>query len=501
MSTTATQKPHTFRGPEEAGAPAVAGLPGVRHDDVSPVTVLETERYDTDDLRLAAAGITLAVVRGAEPATWQLDLPDGERHERIRVPVTVDTPAGGRVPLPAEIAELVRGAARKHAVRPVAMVRTLRTEHTLLGADDQPLATVVHDHVTLSTMGRATEVVAWTEMTVEARDDLLDTIEGRVREAGMRPASPRADAELDRVLRPARARRPRLPTSSAGGALMAYVAEQADRMAAEDLRVRRGDPDSVHQLRVAARRMRSALQGHEQLLDTERTEPVVDGLRELGRALAPARDAEVLRERVLTGLAELPDTLRMGNAAALATRYFARAESEGVAAALTALDSADNARLRDAIDALLVEPPLLGRAVRPARKELPRYAAKAARRLEKAVAHADGDAAIHTARKAAKRLRYVVEIAEPSGGKPAKRFRKAVKTVQQSLGEHQDAVVSRDALRTLGAMAHTEDENGFSFGVLLGRDAATAAAIEAGLPQLWQDTWTKKNRRWLTARS
>ena len=62
-----------------AGAPRLNALPGLRRPKTDPPQVLETERYDTDDRRLAAAEIALAVRRGdpTAPAQWQLDLPDG----------------------------------------------------------------------------------------------------------------------------------------------------------------------------------------------------------------------------------------------------------------------------------------------------------------------------------------------------------------------------------------------------------------------------------------
>ena len=72
-----------------------------------------------------------------------------------------------------------------------------------------------------------------------------------------------------------------------------------------------------------------------------------------------------------------------------------------------------------------------------------------------ALDHGD-DTALHTARKAAKRLRYATEV---TGSRP-----KGLKQLQKALGHHQDAVVARPVLRELGASA----ENGFSFGVLLG---------------------------------
>jgi putative hydrolase len=239
----------------------------------------------------------------------------------------------------------------------------------------------------------------------------------------------------------------------------------------------------VHQLRVNARRLRSAMQGYRPLLDRERTEPVVEMLREFGRRLAPARDAEVLEQRIHAGLAELPDELRLGPVQALTTRHFARIGTDARAAALAELDGESYVRLRAALEELLVDPPLTKRAKRPASRALPGVVARSAQRLSRAVqaandpANPDRDVAVHAARKAAKRLRYATDVATPAVGKPAKRFAKGLKRVQTALGEHQDTVVARAALRDLGALA--AGENGFSFGVLHGRDAGRAARIEA----------------------
>ena len=510
MRETTETTPEYFRGPAEAGLPRLANLPGVRSEEQMPHEVLEVERYDTDDLRLAAAGITVAIDRGpgAGPR-WRLDLPDGDADERIRIPVAGGL-KGEPVPLPSELDELVRGASRDRAVRPVGRIRTTRTLIRLRGDDDRDLVEVVHDHVTVATLGRSTKVQSWTEATLRplvADAELMTALSGRLVDDGLRPASPAADAELDRLLRPAPARR--RPSAgrkgTAGAVLMEYVAAQVDRIAAEDLRVRRGEPDAVHQLRVASRRLRSALQAYRPLLDRDRTDPLVEGLRSFGAALAPARDAEVLRERVSSGLSDLPPELVLGPVQAQTTRYFARTEAEARAAVLTELDGERFTALRAGLDALVNEPPLTARAARPARRELPALAVRSARRLERAVGTAvDGsvpveerDVAVHSARKAGKRLRYATEVARPAVGKPAKRFTKQLKAFQSALGEHQDTVVAREALRELGAAAHAAGENGFSFGVLLGRDAARAERIERELPELWAAAWRRRTRRWL----
>ena len=437
--------------------------------------VTETERLDTPDHRLAAEGMALALHRPAEePAQWRLTLPDGEDVETLRVPASDDP----RPDVPGELNDLIRGAARERTVRPVGRIRVVRRETLLLDGDDRLLATVVHDDVTTATLGRSAEVRGWTEVGLRpgAGDDaLLDAVAGRVEELGMWPAAPDAAAELDGMLRPSPRRRRVGRKGSGGTVLMDYVARQVERLAAEEVRVRWGAPDAVHQMRIAARRLRSALKAYRDVLDRSRTEPLADALRDLGRHLAPARDAEVLRERIDAELAQLPPELLIGPVRAQTTRHFARVEAEARAAVLTALDSPEHVALRHALDDLLERPPLSRRARRPGRKAL--RTRRTARRLKRAMTAAlDGgdDTALHAARKAAKRLRYASEV---TGHRP-----RGLKKLQKALGRHQDLVVARPVLRELAASA----DNGFSFGVVRGRDDARAAAVEAELPRLWR---------------
>jgi CHAD domain-containing protein len=157
--------------------------------------------------------------------------------------------------------------------------------------------------------------------------------------------------------------------------------------------------------------------------------------------------------------------------------------------------------LRSALERLLQDPPLTGAAARPARKELPVLEKKAQRRFDKRLDAAldtlttgdaeAGDTAVHEARKAGKRLRYAAEVTRAPGmklgrkdRKKAKAHAKQLKSVHKALGEHQDTVVSRRTLRELGVAAHAAGENGFTFGLLHGRDQAIAERIEETLPQM-----------------
>ncbi|MGH3783545.1 MAG: CHAD domain-containing protein [Pseudonocardiaceae bacterium] len=101
-------------------------------------------------------------------------------------------------------------------------------------------------------------------------------------------------------------------------------------------------------------------------------------------------------------------------------------------------------------------------------------------------------------RKAAKRLRYATESVGPALGKPATRLKKALKSVQSLLGDHQDAGVLRPVLRELAGQAHLEGGNGFTYGLLHAAEAARAERAEHDLPAAWERMRIRKNTAWLT---
>ncbi|KIF03237.1 hypothetical protein PL81_25435, partial [Streptomyces sp. RSD-27] len=84
---------------------------------------------------------------------------------------------------------------------------------------------------------------------------------------------------------------------TAAAHVLAYLREQRDALVAQDPAVRRDLPDSVHRMRVATRRLRSALATHRKVLDRTATDPLREELRWLAAELGADRDREVLVER------------------------------------------------------------------------------------------------------------------------------------------------------------------------------------------------------------
>ncbi|MFE4212363.1 CHAD domain-containing protein [Streptomyces sp. NPDC056844] len=469
-----------------------AGVSAVVHRGLAE---LDAVYYDTEDFRLAADSLTLRRRTGGDDAGWHLKIPVsvGVRDE-IRAPLT-DT-------LPPDLGELLRSRVRKTPVAPVVRILSARDVHHLLGEDGTLLAELSIDEVLaerLTEEGHGT-TSAWTELEVELADDadpaVLDAVERRLRKAGIRPSA--APSKLARALAgtapgapsPAKAKEPSPRT--AGDHVLAYVRRQVTALVELDPAVRRDLPDSVHRMRVATRRLRSAFRTYRRILDRQVTDPLRDDLTWLAAELGVDRDQEVLDARLRSRVSQVPAPLLLGPVSARLklTSVARRAGSRQRVASV--LDADRYLALLDSLDALLADPPLLPAAARPPKDALPRAVLKDYERLATRIGHAlerdpgeERDVAMHEARKAAKRVRYAAEAARPALGKPAKKFAKRMKSVQSVLGDHQDSVVARDALRTLAVQAHGAGESAFTWGLLHGREEAAAAERERELPEVW----------------
>ncbi|PJI51683.1 metal-binding protein, partial [Methylobacterium radiotolerans] len=72
------------------------------------------------------------------------------------------------------------------------------------------------------------------------------------------------------------------------------------------------EPDAVHQLRVAARRMRSVLATYRKLIDTFTANHPREELKWMAGTVGQARDVEVMRERLKDMAGAEPSDLLMG---------------------------------------------------------------------------------------------------------------------------------------------------------------------------------------------
>jgi CHAD domain-containing protein len=268
--------------------------------------------------------------------------------------------------------------------------------------------------------------------------------------------------------------------------------------------VRRDEPEAVHQMRVATRRLRSTLRSFGHIIPRDRTQQLAGELKWLGTVLGEARDAEVLAGHLLERLHDMPAELVIGPVQARVQGHFASKHAAARIALLEALNSKRYFSLLDELDKLTAEPPTTPQAARPAGDVLPAAARRPYRQVRRRMRSArraspgqPTDEALHEARKAAKRARYAGDAMAPAIGKKARRFARQMKKVQSVLGDHQDAVIGRQVERELGISAHLAGENAFSYGLLYGRDSCDAARLQAQAWQTWERASRPRYQRWM----
>jgi CHAD domain-containing protein len=485
---------------EGTALPNLDNLPGVRQIDGPAEQRLQAEYYDTADLRLLRSGITLRRRRGGKDAGWHLKLPIGpDSREEIRLPLGR---SGRRVP--AELASLVRARTRSEALTPVAMITTTRRTTTLLDADGKPLAEVADDHVRgIPTTDGAVGPVEWREVEVELTGGdrhLLAAADKLLRRAGLHRSG--RSAKLERVLAEQLGERPARRGGLAGhppaaDVVTRYLREHADRLVNLDPLVRRSEPDAVHQMRVATRRLRSTLQAFRSVIPEADSALAAAELRWLGAVLGAERDAEVQAGRLREHLEATDTDLLLGPVQARIQAHAAKAAATSHRDVMAALNTERYSALLDTLDALISAEKTGPDAGRSASLVLPRAVwrsfRRTRRRMRTALRQPAGpgrDTALHEARKAAKRTRYAAEAAVPVSGKPAAQLARRVKKVHSVLGDRQDTVVGRQVTRELGVAAQLAGESAFTYGLFYGRDAAAADRLDSRA----QKTWRKVSR-------
>jgi CHAD domain-containing protein len=446
---------------ETTVSPSFEGLSSVSRVERSPAQHLEAVYFDTPGQDLAAHRITLRRRTGGPDAGWHLKLPAGpDARTEVREPLGDGDGAGDKVP--DALRDVALAVIRDRPLAPVARISTVRTVDMLYGADGVALAEFCDDQVTAQAEAGGPEQ-QWREWELELIDggdrDLLDRLSNRLRDAGAQPAG--HGSKLARVL--AEAPGPEKAQAS-DDPMHQAVSEQVEALVEWDRAVRADVHDSVHQMRVTTRKIRSLLQSSEAVFGISDDAWVLDELRQLAAVLGVARDAEVLAERYEQALDELPADLVRGPVRERLVEGAKRRYASGLRRSLTAMRSERYFRLLDALEGLVAAappPPASGEegpapaTIDAAYKRI-RKAAKAAARA----GDADKDEALHRIRKGAKRLRYT---AAATG---ADKVSNRAKTIQTLLGDHQDSVVSRAHLSQQAEIAQAAGEDTFTYGLL-----------------------------------
>jgi CHAD domain-containing protein len=247
---------------------------------------------------------------------------------------------------------------------------------------------------------------------------------------------------------------------TAGEVVLQALRAQTRALRDAERTVRDGDPKGVTRMRVAIRQLRSTLRGFSRILDRQVTRPGCAELAWLARQLGEENDTQATLKELQRQHDMLPPELIVGPVVDDARIELDQLVVHSSQTTRAALDSDRHTALRQALDWPPADPPFTERAARPAAEELPKSIAKALRTLDRHLVAAQAlpagterDHALHEARKADKQLRYVIEVAAPVVGKPARRLGRQAKKLQDLLGDYQDAVVTRPLLQELGSAA------------------------------------------------
>ncbi len=428
--------------------------------------------YDTAGGRLDRAGFMLRRRVENGKGVWHLTVTsDGAS--------ALDVEAlGGPAAPPAELRELLSAASAGFALTPVAKLST-KTNGKRVKRGNHTLARVQVSSVAVLDGRKVAE--AYHELVLEplaADRKELGRLEKALRRAGAKPghgSSPVARALGSEALDESPAATPDLER------LRMFFREQFARMLAHDPGVRLGeDPEELHQLRVATRRLRSVLRTATPLLEATWAQALRDELSWLGDELGVARDIDVLTEHLRAEAADLDPADRRS-----LKPLFDDLAAEGKDARSRVLEALRSERyfaLLATVEGAAAAPPAGDGGVslrKAARKEFDRVA-KAMDEL----AAEPSDKALHRARIKGKRARYAAELLEDDLGSAGKRLIAAAKAFQDVAGEHQDAVVAEERIRNL-LRGKRSQRAALAAGILVARERERRARSADALPDAW----------------
>ena len=512
----------TYLAPTSAPAPGAGELPGVA-DVAAPVHVTTEEtHFDTADLALAAAGVSVRRQTGDRtspaPRGWILEVPGrGPRTHEVRH-------ALGRAALtaPAALQRLTWAAARGRTLGPVLALTTTAHQRDLLDADGLVVARLTTREVSaraLSPEDSAAQTWSeWQAEVVDGRRDLLDAIadawealgaEESDRTAQLRAVLDGPDDEGDDAVS---------VDDSAGAVVLGRLAQDVGWLLAQDPLARIDAPDAVRSLRGAARRLLHVLGTFAPVFAEGTTDALRTELTWLIEVTGSARDLEVLTEQLLEDLDEEAAGYVAGSGtgdpAVVADRVRAVLAERAGAAHAEVLRALDSQRYRDLVAALetfVADPPTARPARREAGKVLLPLVADAHRAAREAYrdldldthveiehdverATADDARTLTRLRAAAAAARDAAAVLAPRVGEAAEEYVDVVRDLLDLLDEHAGTVVAR------GFLAGLVEEFG-SGAFVLGRLHALAEVRSAvafhDVESAWDAANRKKLRRWM----
>jgi CHAD domain-containing protein len=448
----------------------------------TPARFFTETYYDTAGGRLGRAGFMLSRRVENGKSIWRLTVVcDGTS--------TLDVEAaGGPAEPPEELSELITAASAGFTIVPVARLRT-RSTGLRVKAGSRSLARIDVARIAVLDAQRVTRTFCEIRIEPLAADRTeLVRLEKALKKAGAKRAKRNGGVRWTIESEPA----PELPLPTHGlETLRAFIQDQYARILGHDPGARLGkDPEDVHQLRVALRRLRSVLKTATPLLDTAWVDSIREELSWLAGELGPARDVDVL----IPSLRAEADSLEAAERESLEPLFskFEAAKAGAAERALEALRSERYLALLASIEAAATGPPPGGKGA------LAEKAANEYRRLRKAMEAVDEeptDDAIHRARIQGKRARYATELLEGELGKAGRNLIRAAKRFQDVAGEHHDTVVAEEEVRARLRGLRSQ-ATAVAAGLLIARLRERRGEAALALPDAWSELDDAARKVW-----
>jgi inorganic triphosphatase YgiF len=431
-----------------------------------PTQRLHSVYVDTEELDLARRGVALRLRRHRRAweatAKWSGKV-DGAVHRRPELTLELAKPPDLPFFLPdGPLSLYLNALVLGRPLHPVLTCDTLRRLLNVLPADadesSQPIAEIALDRVKLvapNTKG-GHPIDTYCEVEIEQRegtaDDIVTLTEQLRSKFDLTPSDTSKfaygmhrlyDEDVLRLSRPAVL----AGNDSNATALRRVIAAQLEQLRENDPGTRLGrDPEALHDMRVAIRRMRAALRVFQGGAATRVRAQLRNELRWLGRVLGAVRDLDVQLENLERHGSALPGTYRKGLEPF--RRHLESLRADRRASLLSALDSPRYVRLLVRLEAFAASKP----ARSPGSAEKEPLGREGATLVEKAFKHlyAAGKETgpivaperLHNLRLRAKRARYLLEFLADITGKPGRKLAKRLIRVQDLLGVTSDSVVA-----------------------------------------------------------
>ena len=481
---------------------AAARVPGYRITP-GPTKDLADTYYDTEDWRIHAACFTCRTREKKDGAELTLkafaEAKDGMRSRR-EINERLDVGAPEALSLaPGPGGKLIRSAAGGRPLRAVFTVRTHR-QTFLLSDDEGHLGEIALDETAIPLAEAEPVTFARAEVEVDAAAvararrfvDLLavtgglspvatSKFEAALEATGQHPTPPVPDLGPTAIS-------DAMPTGQVAFAIMrkhfgVFLANEAGTRIGHDI-------EALHDMRVAARRLRAAMSAFRPFLS-----PSIQGIRdELGwvaAALGEVRDLDVQLERI-GEWREGFDPARVHALDAIGQLFEVRRDASRTRM-LRALDSRRYERFVRRFAAVLRRGPARSYAPgsRPILGTAPDLLEMRYRRLRKPgdrIVPGTPAAQYHLLRIEAKRLRYCLEFVGPVYGKPATDFSVRLTALQDVLGLHQDADVAVAMLHDMAASAGRRlgPETVLAMGAISERYRVQAEQLRARFPAVYK---------------